>query len=487
MELRLALLTIVLILIPLASASGLTITHFSVLENWISILTLAILIGIFIVSFIYFAGSLLNSSRIKETAINELGQLIGTVIIAVIIIAIVEFFGSASVTALTANTIGGNIIQICQQLSNDQFNLVDSNSITSPTNTICAATNSIYSNIQNGGGSGIGTALFADYDLMASYIIVANLTSQMAQNLNALYQYENYIGFLSTLTPVTTYCEAAPPASLAPPLLAAWCIVPINPRALSLSVSFTPYKGYTILKEISKPIETEAYMIFEIYLIELLSIITFIYAWPYLLAAGIILKASMFTRRVGGMLIGIVIAGLIIFPIIFLMEYASLNNATLGPIGASPNTIPVFTMNGNTLTGHYVVYNSNTINFFVFPNATNIVNYYGCYPFGGNIYLSELSISAYYMIPGVGIYNLLAYAIGGAVTGSLPNIPLTVVSCQPQNALTLIFHFADLYGIIGVTGYILPIINILILFSAIKGISQLMGGDTNLLGLGRLV
>jgi len=482
MELRLALLTIVLILIPLASASGLTITHFSVLENWISILTLAILIGIFIVSFIYFAGSLLNSSRIKETAINELGQLIGTVIIAVIVIAIVEFFGSASVTALTANTIGGNIIQICQQLSNDQFNLVDSNSITSPTNTICAATNSIYSNIQNGGGSSIGTALFADYDLMASYIIVANLTSQMAQNLNALYQYENYIGFLSTFSPVDTFCISAEPA---PPLGGATCIIPLIPRALSMSVSFTPYKGYIILKEISKSIEIQGYMIFEIYLVELLSIIAFIYVWPYLLAAGIILKASMFTRRVGGMLIGIVIAGLIIFPIIFLMEYAALNNATLGPIGASPNTIPVFTMKGLSLTGNHVVYNSNTINFFVFPNATNIVNYYGCYPYLGNIYLSELSISAYYLLPSIGLQGMLTYGMLGGATSSLPYIP--VFSCQPQNALALIFNFADLYGIIGVTGYILPIINILILFSAIKGISQLMGGDTNLLGLGRLV
>ncbi|MFP3289542.1 MAG: hypothetical protein RXO35_03915 [Candidatus Micrarchaeota archaeon] len=482
MELRLALLAMVLMLIPLASASGLTITHFSALENWISILTLAILIGIFIVSFIYFAGSLLNNSRIKETAINELGQLIGTVIIAVIIIAIVEFFGSASVTALTTNTVGSNIIQICQQLSNDQFNLV--NSATSPTNTICAATNSIYSSIQNGGSSSISTALFADYDLMASYVIVANLTSQMAQNLDALYQYENYIGFLAKLTPVTTFCEAATPA---PPLFGAWCIVPTIPRGLSASVSFTPYKGYSILREISKPLEVQAYTIFEIYLIELLLIITFIYVWPYLLAAGIILKASMFTRKVGGMLIGIVIAGLIIFPIIFLMEYVSLNNATLGPIGASPSTIPIFTMNGLSLQGKPIVYNSNTINFFVFPNATNIVNYYGCYPSGGNIYASELGISAYYLIPGVGLYNLLAYGIAGAATLSLPNIPLTVVSCQPQNALTLIFHFADLYGIIGVTGYILTIINILILISAIKGISQLMGGDTNLLGLGRLV
>jgi hypothetical protein len=265
------------------------------------------------------------------------------------------------------------------------------------------------------------------------------------------------------------------------------CIIPTIPRGLSASVSFTPYKGYSILREISKPLEVQAYTIFEIYLIELLLIITFIYAWPYLLAAGIILKASMFTRKVGGMLIGIVIAGLIIFPIIFLMEYVSLNNATLGPIGASPSTIPVFTMNGLSLQGKPIVYNSNTINFFVFPNATNIVNYYGCYPSGGNIYLSELGISAYYLIPGVGLYNLLAYGIAGAMTGSLPNIPLTVVSCQPQNALTLIFHFADLYGIIGVTGYILTIINILILISAIKGISQLMGGDTNLLGLGRLV
>jgi len=143
-------------------------------------------------------------------------------------------------------------------------------------------------------------------------------------------------------------------------------------------------------------------------------------------------------------------------------------------------------MNGKTLNNQPIVYNSNTINFFVFPNATNIVNYYGCYPYLGNIYLSELSISAaYYFVQAIGLQSSLEYGIPGGATQSLPNI--SVVSCNPQNALALIFNFADLYGIIGVTGYILPVINILILFSAIKGISQLMGGDTNLLGLGRLV
>ncbi|MGC8699454.1 MAG: hypothetical protein ACP5RK_00400 [Candidatus Micrarchaeia archaeon] len=477
MELRrIILIAAFLAMIPVASAQSFT-TSYSVFKSWLSIVTLAILISIFIVSFIYLAGSALQNKKIRERAIDELGQVIGTVIIAVIIIAVVEFFGSASVTSLAANTVGSNINNICTQLQNDKLNFVNSNIM--PTNTICYATNTVYTDIQNGNSD---TTLFADYDLMASYIITANLTSQMAKNLDALYKYEDYIGFLTTLTPNTTWCESATPA---PPLFEAWCIVPIDPRAVSTSISYQPFRGYTILKSISKPIEMEAYLAFEIYLIEMLAIIVFLYVWPYLLAAGIILKSSIFTRRVGGMLIGIVIGGLILFPIIYLMEYVSLSNASIAPIGASVNSIPVFTMPGETLNGESVVYNSNSINFYVFPNATNIINYYGCYPQGGNIYENELIISAFYAAPGVGLGNLIYYAFGGAITGSLP--PLPNIVCQPDNALALIFHFTDLYGIIGVTGYILPVINILILIAAIKGISQLMGGDTNLLGLGKFV
>jgi hypothetical protein len=483
MELKLSIIFFFM-LSSLVFASPSFITSYSVFKSWIGILTIAIMFGILIASITYAAGIILNSSKIKESAVNEFGQLIGTSIIAVIIIAVIEFFGSASVTSLATNSIGNNINQICNnQLSNSQLAIVNSMISGSPTNTICSATTTVYQDIKNGNNGGI--ALFADYDLMSSYVVVANLTSQMANNLDALYKYEDYIGFLATLTPNTTYCVSATPA---PPLLGAACIIPIDPRALSVSLSYTPYAGYSLLKNISKPLETQAYLIFEIYLVQLLIILMFLYAWPYLLAAGIILKAFMFTRKAGGMLIGIVIGALILYPIIFLFEYSALSSASISPIGASPSSIPIISLNGLPLNNNKpITYYSDKINFFVFPNATNVVNYYGCYPANGNIYESELLASSYFSAPAVGLSSLLNYGFGGGYISGIPSISSIAISCQPQNALSLIFQFADMYGIIGVTGYILPVINILILIAAIKGISQLMGGDTNLLGLGRFV
>lgn len=463
----------------LANASSL-VTSYNVFQNWLPILMLAILISIFIVAVLYFAGSILNNSKVKARATEELGQVIGTIIIAVIVIAVISFFGSASITSIATNTIGNNVQNMCSQLLNNQLNLVNSNAM--PTNTICTDVNNVYTSINSGSGLSDITG-YANYDLMASYVITANLTSQMAQNLEGFYQYEDMIGFLTTLTSVTTYCEAVE----ATPLTAWLCIIPFNPRLTSISLSYTPYAGYAMLRSITKPIEVEAYTAFDVYIIEMLIILTFLFAWPYLLAAGIILKSSIYTRRVGGTLIAIVIAALIIFPIIFLMEYASLNGggANLIPIGASSSSIPIFSMPGETLTTppQQIVYNSNDINFYVFPNVSNIINYYGCWPIGGNIYAEELKDSAFFAIPALGAFDFIFGFIGGIV-GQLPAMP---TSCTPDNALALVFHLTDLYGIIGVTGYILPVLNILILISAIKGLSSLLGGDTNLAGLGNLV
>ncbi|MGC8710339.1 MAG: hypothetical protein ACP5RF_01890 [Candidatus Micrarchaeia archaeon] len=475
----------------IANASSSLLTSYSTFQNWTPILMLAILISIFIVAMIYFAGSVLNNSKVKARAVEELNQVIGVIIIAVIVIAVITFFGSASVTSIAANSIGNNVQNMCNQLMNNPLNLVNNNKINidvggisystfTPTNTICTEVNDVYTSISSGNGLSDITG-YADYDLMASYVITANLTSQMAQNLEGFYQYEDMIGFLSTLTPVTTFCVA----DEATPLTGWLCIIPFNPRLTSISLSYTPYAGYAMLKSITKPVEVEAYLAFDVYLIELLIILTFLFAWPYLLAAGIILKSSIYTRRAGGTLIAIVIAALIIFPIIFLMEYASLNGggANLIPIGANSNSIPILSMPGKNInTGAQVVYNSNDINFYVFPNVSNVINYYGCWPFGG-LYVEELKDSAFFAIPAAGAIDFIFGFIGGIV-GSLPYMP---TACTQDNALALVFHLTDLYGIIGVTGYILPVLNILILITAIKGLSSLLGGDTNLAGLGNLV
>mgnify|MGYP001626470516 FL=1 len=84
MELKLSIIFFIM-LSSLVFASPSFITSYGVFKSWIAILTIAIMFGILIVSITYASGVILNNSKIKEGAVNEFGQLIGTSIIAVII------------------------------------------------------------------------------------------------------------------------------------------------------------------------------------------------------------------------------------------------------------------------------------------------------------------------------------------------------------------------------------------------------------------
>ncbi len=53
-----------------------------------------------------------------------------------------------------------------------------------------------------------------------------------------------------------------------------------------------------------------------------------------------------------------------------------------------------------------------------------------------------------------------------------------------MNSLLAILH---VYGIDSVIGFILPILNLLIIITSIMGLSSLFGGNTSLLGLSRLL
>jgi hypothetical protein len=59
--------------------------------------------------------------------------------------------------------------------------------------------------------------------------------------------------------------------------------------------------------------------------------------------------------------------------------------------------------------------------------------------------------------------------------------------CPVQGALATNLEMMNAYGIIGVTSYFLPIINLIMTLSAIIGMSGLMGGNTSLEGLSRFV
>ena len=221
----------------------------------------------------------------------------------------------------------------------------------------------------------------------------------------------------------------------------------------------------------------------------MIAIIFFMYAWPYVLAAGIILRASFLTRRVGGLVIAITIAFFLIYPMLFLIEYAALSNTHSSPIGT--NAIPALSLNGleiastpeqvcpasgscyvdcqfvNECNGgiapllgqqenlqykyvyeptcgadpstfqdlnslppdasvcvpqvdsfykptynKVVSYGTNSIDFYVFPRADWVMNYYSCWT--GDMITTDLKTAGIYLIPGVGLYYQLIGTFGSS-------------------------------------------------------------------------
>jgi hypothetical protein len=59
--------------------------------------------------------------------------------------------------------------------------------------------------------------------------------------------------------------------------------------------------------------------------------------------------------------------------------------------------------------------------------------------------------------------------------------------CPVPGALATNLEMMNAYGIVGVTSYFIPIINLIMTLSAIIGLSGLMGGNTSLEGLSRFV
>lgn len=136
-----------------------------------------------------------------------------------------------------------------------------------------------------------------------------------------------------------------------------------------------------------------------------------------------------------------------------------------------------------------------------------IANYYGCYPLGtqpttnpstgvttvpasnGNLYLAEAGDQAYLTFPVVGALTTLTSTVlsfYNTFTNGVPTFPLPFY-CTPQNALSFLFVMMQVYGLLSVTTWFLPIINLIIVIVAVQGLSSLFGGDTSFAGLGRFI
>ncbi len=535
-----ALFALLLARAPFAQSQ--LITQYSVFENWLPIVMIAILVSITFVSIYYLLGVVLNNARVKSRAISELGQALGTGVMLIVIIAILAFFGGGIFSQVPAIS-PPNLLKVCTSLGSSSIAFLQpgppfgasgtgtfggSPPVPSPTAVVCGEVNALQTN------PSITDSI--DYGIFSSYLIIANLTNQALANINALYVFEGWIGFASKFVAETQFCSPGLP----PP--------PLCPDAAGFGVKFTysPLAGFDTLKNgITQPTEIQASLTFYMFFLQLVVSILILYLWPWLLAGGIILRATVFTRRAGGLLIALVMAWLLIFPLIYALEYSSFQGlgTSLQPIGASNlPTLPLYTKGTDGSLGVYgasgggdvpalsvptiscasgqFVYEGVcgypktascssqaaapcptnpdgttevqgiNINFFVFPKVADVLRFYNCMP--PNLPGAELAFSDFYLIPGFGAVTGYIGAVGGLVSG-LPYNPTDIsylsdqLGCNANNGISSALALANVYGLMGVTAYLVPLLNLIIIISAAVGISGLLGGDTDIIGLSKLL
>ena len=222
-----------------------------------------------------------------------------------------------------------------------------------------------------------------DYPISATSVVIANLTNQTAANLNSSFTIDAWIGFLGALSPQLNLCIDKPPAAVP-------CLIP-NPilsPLFELRYTNTPYAGYSML--INNLGTFGALLNFSVqsFVAQLLLLTIFLYTWPYLLFGGLVLRSTIFTRRIGGLLMAAAIAGLMIFPMVYAFEYLSIGNGIQQTAvgGTSSNAVVANAIYGfNAVTALPGAGNGNyVINFFVQPNIKTIANTLNCWPGGSS-------------------------------------------------------------------------------------------------------
>ncbi len=540
-----------------AQNSQLKITPYSVFSSWLPIMYFGIILSFSIVTIYYLIGYLLNNKKIKSRAIAEFAQAVGTGIVIVILIAIFNMVGttimspSSILSAATANS-------VCNSLTNSPIDWLNSNSISSPTFAVCNSLIKPLTNTKSGNAPNMTQSI--DYGLAATYVIIANLTNQVSQNLNAFYVFDGIISFLRSFQSNNGFSFGV----------------------VEVDYSYNPLAGYAFLRFMTIALGILSALTFYSMTLQQLVILIMLVAWPYVLAAGVILRSTQYTRRLGGLLIGAVIALLVIYPVITTFEYASLSSQNSYPIGT--NTMPYLPIYelapdgnvmvygavsgyepiskdvyvyeaqcGNSLTetgppipsppqwqicqncyiednsicpnqqqpyayetvcgdpntaeqnnGAYVCTGSpipwetstgtpnprTGVEPFILPNATETLEYYNCWT--THMPEFEYSVDVFYLTPffgiGTGVLNIIG-GIGSAIGAwptSLPALP-SGLNCTPNQAIDAGLTLTNIYGVTSITAFILPLLNILIVYSGAIGLSYLLGGDTDVIGLSKLL
>jgi hypothetical protein len=465
----------------------------------VPLLVLALMLDALIVAIWYYIGVALNNSAVKGSAKGEFYQFIGTVIMVGIIIGSLAFLSTVyySTLGLTKLMSPSTISTLCQNIqSSSQFNLIGgTNSVLQGATTGTSAFPGICSLVNQNSNPSVTQEL--DYPLAATSVVIANLTNQTVTNYNASFTFDAWLGFLSQLKPTLGLCFDKPP-------LAEACIVP-NPYdapLFDLDLSFVPYAGYSLISNNLLAFGQLMSLSVASFTAQLLLITIFIFIWPWLLFGGFILRSTFFTRRIGGLLIAIALAGLLVYPAVFAFEYTALGNGVPSAAGTTNSVtglnstygfnaitpLPGATSTvGNSIPSNYIV------NFFVEPSIKGITTYYGCWPSGTVLGVtthgllgSEAVDIGTLLLPLASVISSVRYITGFALGSATPSFPLPI-ACTPSGAISSFFALLNAYGIIGLSSYLIPIVNLIITVSSIIGLSELFGGDTSLAGLSSIL
>ncbi len=463
------------------------------------IVAAALLLDSAIVGIWYLLGVLLSNDRVKSSARGEMYQLVGTVILAMMLIGFMLTWGNAFFNILNTPSSLMSPAAINSMCSNvalyTQLDLIGSTAgvtgvpslLTGPQNAAGTAFTGICDVVRTAAGGTPTLTEQMDYPLAAAATIIANVTNQTATNLNSAFTFDAFVDFMFFLRPSTWICQDS----------TSWdslCITPI-PGALPASIEFEyysqPFGGYDILLTNLGTLGALLTTAVEICCAQLNFVVICIYIWPYLLFIGLALRSTLFTRPIGGLFIAAALAIVLVFPAVYAIEYLALANpnSSLANLGTTYGFNPLTSIYpSSTPSGTKII--PYTLNFFVQPSMAQIINDNGCWPGGysgshdNGLFGAEVEDTVFFWIPGASLLS----GIASTVFSGYPSIFLpSNLQCGPPQVLQIFFELLNAYGLMGIDIYILPLLNIIIALTAMRGLSGLMGGDTELAGLARII
>ncbi len=524
----------------------------SIQASYLPLVILAITIDALIAALWYMAGSILANNTVKAGAKAEFYQVVATALIAGIVIGTLLLFGNlywqsvtgTNHTVLTPSTVSAMCSSIAQQsASTSSFglpgSLVGTEFLSNPSSPMNNPSVCDIVNAAAAGSLGTDSTELIDYPLAAAATVTANLATQAGSSLNDIFVLDSYLSFLSKFTITLGVCLGADPAEgcAGAPVFGVPPIPGAPAPSFYLKFYGTPLAGINIITRALTTTSSLLYYAIGSFVAQLLFDNIFIFMWPWLLFAGLVLRGVFFLRRIGGLLIAIAIGAILIYPTMFSIEYLASNNTAING-----------NVNGYGFLDQNLIFCGNAgyrygLDFFNLPSISGIASDCGCWPWAG-LTGSEFLVWIDTNTPGIYL-GALWHLISNWITGNAPPLSdwwQTLLSVAPQNPQGfindvgafgvpvcgfgaaqgtypavnaanyvsaksrsgggytifspvqyysdgegMVFGITQAYGILGISAYFLPIMNIIITIAGIIGLSGILGGDVELAGLSRLV